>query len=81
MQMKIIRPFKWDWNCKEYRRFDQTSVQGFSRPVGSQAALHSISVCWKSSYLAPPRLCCGNAVTDVKLSIHSHCAYLELIIK
>lgn len=66
MQIKIIRPFKWDWNCTE--RLDQTSVQGFRSPVGNEAALHSISVGnHLKAYLAPLRFWCGNAATDVKL--------------
>lgn len=83
MQMKIIRPFKWDWNCKEYRRLDQTSVQGFRRPVGSQAALHFITVCWKSSegLFSPASLLWKCSHGCEALSIHSHHAYLELIIK
>lgn len=44
MQMKIIKPLKWNWNCKE--KLDHTSRQGFSSPVDRKAVFHSISLLW-----------------------------------
>lgn len=65
MLMKKTRPFKWDRNCEE----DRETIKPAFRDSARQRSIPYPSVGnHLKAYLAPPRLCCGNAVTDVKLS-------------